>query len=130
MESNDQNRSLGEHIRQARVARGLALRELARQVRRSPSYVSDIEYDRRVPSEGVLREICEVLDLDFDLMLASTGRLGADAERYLKREPSAGLLFRRVSQERLREDELRQLIVSAEDLAKKRRSPPATQETP
>lgn len=126
MAGTRQDRSLGQRIRAARVDQGLTLRELARRIQRAPSYLNDIEYDRRVPSEGVLREICRVLGLDFDVMLSSAGRLGEDAERYLKRQPVAGVLFRRMSQEGLREGELKQLIEMADRLAKERSQPPGT----
>lgn len=128
MASTHQDRSLGERVRETRVAQGLTLRELARRIERAPSYLNDIEHNRRVPSEEVLSDICKVLELDFDVMLASAGRLGKEAERYLKREPSAGVLFRRVSRGELREDELKTLIAATEQLVKKRRSSPPDQE--
>jgi len=129
MASTDPDRSLGERVREARVAQGLTLRELARRIKRAPSYVNDIEYNRRVPSEAVLREICDVLALDFDVMLSSAGRLGEEAERYLKREPAAGVLFRRVYREGLSEAELKQLIAAADRLAKLRPPTPPEEET-
>jgi transcriptional regulator with XRE-family HTH domain len=126
MAAAEQDRSLGERVRRARLAQGLTLRELARRIQRAPSYVNDIEYDRRVPSEGVVREICGVLELDFDSMLGSAGRLGEEAERYLKREPTAGVLFRRVSRDGLRDEDLKKLIAAADRLAKQRRATPPT----
>ncbi len=114
------SKSLGEEIRSARVAKGLGLRELARLLEKAPSYVSDIEHDRRVPSEQVLRAICTHLDLDFDRALALAGRLGDDADRYLKREPAAGLLLRRAQESGLGEEELKKLIQQVDRLARKR----------
>ena len=49
--------TLGQQIRDARVAAGLSLRALARQLEVAPSYMNDIENDRRVPSEFVLIRI-------------------------------------------------------------------------
>jgi transcriptional regulator with XRE-family HTH domain len=114
-------RSLGDQVRDARVAKGLALRELARRVDKAPSYLSDIEYDRRTPSEDVLRDICRELDLDFDTMLGLAGRLGEEADRYLRRNPTAGVLFRRVSEAGLQEDDLQNLVSKVDELAKRRR---------
>lgn len=113
--------SLGEQIRSARVAKHLGLRELARLIDKAPSYVSDIEYDRRVPSEEVLKDICRHLDMDVDRALALAGRLGETADRYLRREPAAGLLLRRASESDLGEDELKELIQQVDRLAKRRR---------
>jgi transcriptional regulator with XRE-family HTH domain len=118
---DDRDRSLGDRIRDARVAQGLALRELARRIEKAPSYLSDIEYDRRTPSEDVLRAICSELALDFDTMLGLAGRLGNEADRYLKRHPTAGVLFRKVSAAGLQEDDLQNLVTRVDELAKQRR---------
>src|ERR1700694_588401 len=98
--------SLGDRIRGARVGK-MSLRELARQVEVTPSYVSDIENDRRVPSEEVLRAISKVLELPFDDLMAAAGRFGEGAERYLRRVPAAGMLFRRISDAELEDKEVR-----------------------
>jgi transcriptional regulator with XRE-family HTH domain len=113
--------SLGEHIRDGRVRKGLGLRELARLINKAPSYLSDIEYDRRVPSEEVLRAMCDVLDLDVDVTLGLAGRLGEEADRFLRRNPAAGVLFRRVSEGRLSDDDLKALVAQADEMAKRKR---------
>jgi transcriptional regulator with XRE-family HTH domain len=128
MGDSEQDRTLGERLREARVAKDLTLRELAKRVGRAPSYINDIEYDRRVPSETVLRDICQVLELDFDAMQAAAGRLGEEAERFLKREPVAGVLFRRVQEEGFREKELRALLGEVDRLAQEKRSETSREE--
>ena len=67
---------LGDLINRARVGKQLSLRGLARQVDIVPSYLADIENDRRTPSESVLRRISAILDLDFDALMQQAGRLG------------------------------------------------------
>ena len=94
------------------------MRELARAVGKAPSYLSDIEHGHRVPAEAVVLELCAVLDLDADAMLGLAGRLGEDADQYLRREPVAGVLFRRVQEHGLNAQDLRQLIERADELAK------------
>lgn len=113
--------SLGEQLRAARVEKGLGLRELARLVDIAPSYVSDIEYGRRVPSEGVLRELCEALGLDAEKMLAVAGRLGDEADRYLRREPAARVLLRRAQESNLSDNQLRNLIAQVDRMAQEGR---------
>lgn len=103
------------------MKKGLGLRELARLVDIAPSYLSDIEYDRRVPSEPVLAKLCEILDLEYDAMLSATGRLGDEADRYLRREPAARMLLRRAQENNLGERELRNLIEHADKMARDRR---------
>jgi transcriptional regulator with XRE-family HTH domain len=111
---------LGEIIREARLAKDKSLREQAKLLEITPSYLSDIENDRRVPSEDVLRKITNQLDLDFDHLMALAGRFGDDADRYMKKQPVAGVLFRRLSENNMQEDELRELLRQADELAKKR----------
>ena len=115
--------SLGDAIRQARVANDLTFRELTRRVDKAPSYLSDIEYDRRVPSETVLKDICEVLDLDFDRMLALAGRFDENTEQYLKQTPAAGVVFRKFSDLDLGEAELKQVNRFIDRLGQKRERP-------
>jgi len=122
---SNKNLTLGDRVRQQRMAKDLSLRELARRLDRAPSYLNDIEYNRRTPSEVVLRQICDVLELDVDEMLSAAGRLGEDAEHYLKRNPTAGVLFRRVSQGGMREQELKELITEVDRLERKRPQEPS-----
>ena len=110
------NRTLGEITRSKRVELDLSLRDLAKIIRKAPSYVSDIENDRRVPAEEVIRDIAQALELDADDLMARAGRFGADAERYMKRNPAAGVLLRRISSMRLGENALQQLLDEAERL--------------
>lgn len=114
-------KSLGELIREARTPKG-SLRDFAKKLDITPSYLSDIENDRRVPAEEVLRRIADVLELDFDELMARGGRFGEDADRYMRRHPTAGVLFRQLSESNLADDDLAKLLKKAEDLAKKRDS--------
>lgn len=108
--------TLGAFIRDARVAKGLKLRELARRLEVTPSYVSDIENDRRVPSEEVLAKIAAELDLDYSNLVARAGRLPADAERYMRQTPAATTLFRRITEQKFSEDEIEKLMARADEL--------------
>ncbi|HUY45490.1 MAG TPA: helix-turn-helix transcriptional regulator [Streptosporangiaceae bacterium] len=112
--------TLGQQIRDARVAVGLSLRALARQLEVAPSYMNDIENDRRVPSEAVLRRIASELGLDADLLLAAAGRVGEGAREYIRANPTAGVLFRRVSDAGLDEQDLKKLLKQAEKMISKR----------
>ncbi len=113
-----QERTLGEIIREGRLAKKLGLRELARELDITPLYLSDIENDRRVPSEDVLRKLAARLDLDVDHLLAMAGRFGDAAERFMKRNPSVGVLFRRISENNLKADDIQRLVDEVEKLGK------------
>ena len=108
--ANLQGQSLGEVLREARNRADLSLRDLAKKLSVTASYLSDIENDRRVPSEDVLEQLARVFSLELDELMARAGRVGDDGERYLKSHPSAGVLFRRLADQRVPEEELQKLV--------------------
>jgi transcriptional regulator with XRE-family HTH domain len=116
MPTKPSKETLGEQIRRARIGKELPLRELARRLEKSPSYLNDIEHDRRIPSEEVLVKIAAELDLDVDQILAAAGRVGGEAEEYMKSNPTAGILFRKVSDAGLDEKGLKRLLLQAEKM--------------
>ena len=113
-------RSLGEVLRCKRVEMHISLRDLAKTLGLAPSYLSDIENDRRVPSEDVLHRLAAELDLKFDDLMARAGRFGDDAERYMKQHPAAGALFRRISDKRLPDEDLKKLLTTVEKMGIKK----------
>jgi transcriptional regulator with XRE-family HTH domain len=118
MASQGRGKSLGQQVRDARVDADQTLRGLARDLGLSPSYLNDIEFDRRVPSTEVLQLIAGRLELSLDALLAAAGRVGIakDAEQYIRETPSAGVLFRRVTTDRLTEDQLQSLIKQVDEM--------------
>jgi transcriptional regulator with XRE-family HTH domain len=119
MANKQDAKSLGDLIREARTPKG-SLRDFAKKLDITPSYLSDIENDRRIPAEEVLRRIAELLELDFDELMAKAGRFGEDADRYMRKHPTLGVLFRQLSESNLADDDLAKLLKRAEDLARKR----------
>jgi transcriptional regulator with XRE-family HTH domain len=111
-------KTLGDVLRQARLDKDLGLRELARHLDKSPSYISDIENDRRVPSEEVLAALAKLLGLDFEQLMALAGRLGAETRRLVERSPEAVALFRKISS--LRPDQLRRITQTVDEISEKK----------
>jgi transcriptional regulator with XRE-family HTH domain len=120
MANEHAGKTLGQVIRDARVAAGTSLREFAKKVGITPSYQSDIENDRRIPAEDVLKKIAGLLSLDFEALMALGGRFGENAERYLRRHPTAGALFRKLSETNAPEDVLRKMLREAEEFKRKK----------
>ena len=60
---------IGTHLRAARVARGLSLREMARRIEVSPSFVSQVELGKAKPSLGTLYGFLSELDLSLDELM-------------------------------------------------------------
>ena len=117
---SDQGETLGDILREARVRKEMSLRAFAAKVGKTPSYLSDIENDRRIPAEDLLRQMAGMLDLDFDALMARAGRVGKQAERYLRQQPAAGRLFRRISEANLDQERLQRLLEQVEELRKDR----------
>lgn len=113
--------TLGVVLRSAREAKRTSLREAARSVGISPSYLSDLERDLRIPSEEVLAKLAALLSLDLENLIPLTGRLGGKAERYLRDHPLAGLLLRKIAAFDLHALDLTELLNFAAELARKRR---------
>ena len=120
MANTGENETLGTVIRDARVRSKRSLREFAKVLGITPSYQSDIENDRRVPAEELLKKTAVSLDLKFEDLMALGGRIGEDAERYLRRQPAAGALFRKLTEANAPEDLLRKMIEEAEELKRKK----------
>ena len=108
---------LGDLINQARIRKRLGLRALARELGIAPSYLADIENDRRIPSEPVLRRISALLELDFDFLMHQAGRLGEGVEDYLRQQEFAGQFFRKVAETNLGQAGLRELQEKLDELA-------------
>jgi transcriptional regulator with XRE-family HTH domain len=121
MVNENDSLTLGDVVREARNSAKLSLRDLAKRINKTPSYISDIENDRRIPSEDVIRDIAKVLNLEFDEIMALAGRLGSRAERYIKRHPIVGVLLRRISDGNLQDEDLKKLLQQVERLTEKRR---------
>ena len=104
---------LGEVVKQARQARSLTLRRLAEQVIKedntpiSPQYLFDIEVHHRVPAPHVLQELAQVLELDYDTLLACAGAADTVVRDYLEEHPQhteAVIKFFRAAQRQSFED--------------------------
>jgi transcriptional regulator with XRE-family HTH domain len=121
MANSPENKSLGEVIHDARVALDWSLRDLAKRLDKTPSYLSDIENDRRVPAEGMLVDLAKLLKLDFNDLMARGGRFGDDAVRYMMRTPAAGVLFRKLAERNAAPDAVEKLIKEADRLPAKKK---------
>ena len=121
MVRSPRGKTLGDMIREARVGKAMTLRDLASKLGKTASYLSDIENDRRIPSEEMLRDLSRLLSLDFNDLMARAGRLGEEALRYMSRTPAAGVLFRKLSEDDATEEVIDELTRVADKLSKRKR---------
>jgi len=79
--------TLGEFIRRERESKGLKLREMARLIKVSATFLSKVETEDWKPGEDKLRKIAEILDCDADVLLALAGKVSSDLEDIIKENP-------------------------------------------
>lgn len=113
--------TLGTYIRKARTRLRLTLRAAASKVGITPSYLSDIELDRRVPAQEVLEGLARLSKLNPDELWSRAGRLDPRTQAYLRRSPGAVRLFRTIATYRLSEAELAELERHALKLGQRKR---------
>jgi transcriptional regulator with XRE-family HTH domain len=106
------NNSLGDLIRVTRANQEIGLREAARKLDITPSYLSDIELDRRVPSDDILQRISELLTIPSEHLYMMAGKLDAQTLAYMQTHPKAIVLLRRIAQSNLSEKWLQHMIDS------------------
>jgi transcriptional regulator with XRE-family HTH domain len=66
--------SLGARLKQVRQQSGMSLREVARKLGVSPSFVSQLENGKSQPSVATLYSISQLLDVSIDQLFSSDGR--------------------------------------------------------
>jgi len=64
---------LGSRLKEIRVKTGLSLREIARQLKVSPSFVSQIENGKSQPSVSTLYEMAKLLSVPVDVLFQNSG---------------------------------------------------------
>lgn len=81
-------KSFGALVRQEREAREIGLREMAKKIGVSPTYVSKIERDEfPPPAEDKVRKIAEIIGRDPDELLALAGRVASDLTDIIRQRP-------------------------------------------
>ena len=78
----------GEFVRRARESKEIGLREMAKTIGVSPTYLSKVERDEfPPPAEDKVRAIAKIIGCDADDLLARAGRVSTDITDIIKRHP-------------------------------------------
>ena len=79
----------GKKIRALRQQKNLGLREFARLVKLSPSYLSELENGKTVPpGESKIVVIADAFDEDSDFLLSLAGRIASDVQLIVRKHPA------------------------------------------
>ena len=116
--------SLGERLRELRIAAGISLRKLAEAVEKSPPFISDVELGRRFPSDEVLASIAHVLKADFAELKRYDHRESISILKQLvHRDPNWGVALRTAA------EQAKKGTLTAEELVRKLENPESGNET-
>jgi transcriptional regulator with XRE-family HTH domain len=78
----------GAFIRREREAKNFGLREMAKKVGVSPTYMSKIERDEfKPPAEDKVLKIAEILDINPDELLALAGKVSVHLSNIIQENP-------------------------------------------
>jgi transcriptional regulator with XRE-family HTH domain len=81
-------KKFGALVRREREAREIGLREMAKMIGVSPTYMSKVERDEfPPPAEDKVRKIAEIIGRDPDELLALAGRVSSDLSDIIKHQP-------------------------------------------
>ena len=80
--------SFGALVRREREAKGLGLREMAKLIGVSPTYLSKVERDEfPPPAEDKVKAIAKLIGYDGDELLALAGRVASDLTEIIRQRP-------------------------------------------
>jgi transcriptional regulator with XRE-family HTH domain len=78
----------GAFVRREREAKEIGLREMAKMIGVSPTYLSKVERDEfQPPAEDKVKAIAKIIECDVDELLARAGRVSSDLSEIIKRRP-------------------------------------------
>jgi transcriptional regulator with XRE-family HTH domain len=116
--------SLGREIRRLRTEANVTLRKFAESVGISAPHLSDIEHDRRRPSEKVLRKIADALHhrgATFESLDQFNTKLEPDIQEWIAEHPAARQMLRTILQSK---QNPREVLRKIEDLLAKKAEKP------
>ena len=86
--ASGRNMKFGAFVRQEREAKEIGLREMAKMVGVSPTYISKVERDEfQPPAEDKVIAIARILGRDQDELLALAGKVSSDLTELIREHP-------------------------------------------
>ena len=93
-----------------------SLREFARKVEITATFLSDIEKGTRNPSDEVIGKIAKELEIDFDELKKLDNRVPIkELKELFESHPKYGFAFRKVAESKVSPEELLKLVEKNKD---------------
>ena len=98
--------SFGTFIRKFRIKKNIGQRELANKISIAPSYLNDIEKNKRTaPKKELIKKISDVLEINleilYDLAGSSKNRIAPDIEEFILNNPTISSLLRTIKENKI-----------------------------
>lgn len=103
--------SLGEYIKRRRDEMDYSLREFARKIGITATFLSDIEKGTRYPSDEVLKKISDEFGDNYEVLKDLDNRVPVkELKELFNSNPKYGFAFRKLAENKISPDELLRLI--------------------
>ena len=117
MKKDNVNKIFGSYIRSLRIKNEIGQRELAQKIGIAPSYLNDIEKNKRgAPKVDIIKKLSLILKADLDLLndLAGSSKktLAPDIIDYIEKNPKIISLIRSAKNNNLNDDEFEKIELS------------------
>jgi transcriptional regulator with XRE-family HTH domain len=100
-------KTLGEYIRELREEKDFSLREFAKKINVTATFLSDIELGKRYPSDEVLKEIAKNLEVPFENLKELDNRVPLkELKKLFDTNPKYGFAFRKVAENKVSPEDL------------------------
>ena len=104
-------KSLGNRIRELREKKDLSVRELAKALKLSAPFLSDIELGRRHPSEEVLERLAKLIGTSLEDLKTYDARPPVqELKRMAASNPAMGFALRKMVDQEVSSDELLEFL--------------------
>ncbi len=114
MKKNNLDKTFGSYIRDLRIKNEIGQRELATKIGIAPSYLNDIEKNKRAaPKINIIKKLSLILKADLELLNDLAGKskktLPPDIVDYLEKNPNIISLIRSAKNNNLSDDEFEKI---------------------
>ena len=114
MKKSNLKLKFGSFIREQRIKLEIGQRELAIKIGIAPSYLNDIEKNKRqAPKQIIIKKLSKVLKINLedlnDLAGISKGNLAPDVEEYIENNPEIISLIRSIKQNKLTDYQIKNI---------------------